>query len=148
MIASLISADLEEDKRYTFEKLRGVKELAVDGIYNFRLQALRKKWEEIVSYMPKCFVNSQLKDFIGFLLENKRKRVYVENECVFDSHFRRLNRCSLLGGENLVLLREILLSGAGEVEIKGKISELDEKYLKEYYGDKIYFVNKYFSWRN
>lgn len=145
LMASLISADLEEDKRYTLDKLRGIKELAVDGIYNFRLQPLKRKWEEIVSYMPTCFVNSQLKDFVSFLIENKHKTVFVEEQRVYDFNYRRLNRAKLLGGDELLLLREVLLSGASQVEIKGNIPSLDEKYLKEYYGDRVYFVSSFTS---
>ncbi len=142
LMASLIAADLDEDKRYTYERLKNFDDIALDGIYNFRLQPLKNKWKEIVSYMPSCFVNSQLKDFILYLLENKKKRVYVDCGRVYDSHFRRLRRCSLLGGgDKLSIVREVLLSNCGEVELSGPLPEEDEFYLKEFFSDKIYFSN-------
>ncbi len=145
LFASLIAADLSEDKKYAFEKLRNQKMIAIDGAFNFRLQPLKRKWEDVVSYIPPTFINSQLKDFVTFLLENKKKRVYIDDGKVYDSHYRRLKRCSLLGGEKASVVREVLLSNCGEVELMGRLSEEDEFYLKEFYGDKIFFSGGYFS---
>lgn len=139
LFASLIAADLEEDKKYSFERIKEYKEIAVDGIYNFRLKQLKKKWVDIVSYIPTCFMKEQLKDFISFLLENKKKRVYVDSGRVYDNHYRRLKRCSLLDGELAQITREILLSNCGEIRLSGKLPEEDEFYLKEFYNDKIIF---------
>lgn len=145
LMASLIAADLEEDKRYAYIRLKYGDEIAIDGIFNFRLKELKKKWEDIVSFMPDCFINGQLKDFITYLLENKKKRVYVDGEAVYDSTFKRLKRCDLIGGEEVKVLREILLSNCGEIELMSPVPEKDEKYLKEYYKDKILFSDKYFN---
>ena len=145
MLASLIAADLPEDKKYAAARFCCDGETAVDGVFNFRLQPLKKKWKDVASYMPETFVGSQLKDFISYLLENKKKRVYVDGGKVYDSHYRRLKRCDLLGGEDLSIVREVLLSNCGEIELTGEIPEEDEKYLKEFYGDKIIFSSGYFS---
>ena len=146
LMASLIAADLEEDKRYSFDRIKGLNDVAVDGIFNFRLQPLKRKWEDIVSYMPTCFVNSQLHEFVTYLLENKKKRVYVDDGRVYDSHYRRLSRCDLLGGgDNVRIVREVLLSNCGEIELTGEIPAEDEKYLKEFYNDKIYFSGGIFN---
>lgn len=146
LMASLIAADLDEDKKYTFEKIKYYNDIAIDGMYNFRLQPLKRKWNDIISYMPVCFVNSQLKDFITYLLENKKKRVYIDCGKVYDTHFRRLKRCSLLGGgDSVKIVREVLLSNCGEIELNGPLPKDDEFYLKEFYSDKIYFSESYFS---
>lgn len=143
LIASLIAADLDEDKKYSYEKMKIAPEIAVDGIYNFRMQPLKRKWEDIVSYIPTSFVNSQLKDFISYLLENKKKRVYIDCGNVYDCHYRLLKRSSLLGGgDNVKLVREVLLSNCGEVELLGDIPKDDEYYLKEFYSDKIIFSSE------
>lgn len=139
LMASLIAADLDEDKRYAYVKLKGEKEVAIDGLYNFRMQPLKRKWEDIVSYVPQSFVNSQLKDFISYLLENKRRRVYVDCGKVYDSHYRLLKRSSLLGGEGVEIVREVLLSNCGEIELSGELPKEDEYYIKEFYSDKIIF---------
>ena len=147
LLTSLISADFDEDKRYAVSKLKGFYEISMDGMYNFRLKLLKKKWEEIIGYMPEYFVNAQLKDFITYLLEGKKKKVYVENDKVYDADFRRLTRGNLMD-ENLQegkVIREILLNGTGEVELAGQISGLDEFYLKEYYGEKVNFTKGLFS---
>lgn len=145
LLASLIAADLPEDAGYAAERFKDVRDTAIDGIFNFRLQPLKKKWKDVASYMPDVFMNSQLKDFISYLLENKKKRVYVDNGKVYDSHYRRLKRCELLSGNDAIIVREVILSNCGEVELAGKVDETDEKYLKEYYGDKIFFSTGYLT---
>lgn len=145
LLASLIAADLPDDAKYAAERFKKDNDLPIDGIFNFRLQPLKKKWNDVASYMPEVFVNSQLKDFIGYLLENKKKRVYVDNGKVYDSHYRRLTRCDLISGKGAAVTREVLLSNCGEVELAGKVDETDEKYLKEFYGDKIIFSTGYLT---
>ena len=139
LIASLIAADLEEDKKYAFERIKKDDSIAIDGIFNFKLKQLKKKWQEIVAYIPTCFLNSQLKEFISYLIENKRKRIYVESGRVYDSHYRRLKRSTLLDGQSTLITREILLSNCGEIRLYGELPEEDEYYLKEFYNDKIVF---------
>jgi len=143
LMASLIAADLDEDKKYAFDRIKQYGEIAVDGVFNFRLKPLKKKWQDIVSYIPTCFMNAQLKEFVSFLLENKKKRVYIDQGKVYDSHFRRLKRSTLLEGEDVKIIREVLLSNCGEVELSGNIPKDDEFYLKEFYSDKIIFSGGY-----
>lgn len=143
LFASLIAADIDDDKKYAFERLKKYKEITIDGVFNFTFCPLKKKWEDIVRCIPNCFMNTQLKDFVFYLLENKKKRVYVDDGRVYDSHYRRLKRSLLLDGDNVRLIREILLSNCGEVELSGSIPKEDEYYLKEFYSDKIFFSNGY-----
>lgn len=145
LLASLIAADLDDDKKFAFDKLKTSKEMAVDGIYNFRMQAIKRKWADVASYIPMSFLSSQLKDFVYYLLESKKKRVYVDGEKVYDCHYKRLKRSDLLGGENLKIIREVLLSNCGEVELAGEIPKSDEEYLKEFFKGRIIFSSGYFS---
>lgn len=142
LLASLIAADLIEDKKYAFDRVKTVQDAAIDGIFNFRLKPLKKKWQDIAEYMPAAFIGSQLKDFVSYLLENKKKKTYIDDCKVYDNYYRRLKRCSLLGGEDGEIVREVLLSNCGEVEIRGTLPPVDEKYLKEFYGDRVYFAEK------
>ena len=139
LYASLIAAVLDDDKKYSFERIKNNREIAIDGIYNFRLKPLKNKWREVADCIPQCFLNTQLKEFISYLLENKKKRVYIDDGRVYDSHYRRLKRSSLLDGETAKIVREVLLSNCGEVELTGVIPKEDEFYLREYYSDKIIF---------
>lgn len=143
LLAGIIAADLDDDKKYAFDKIKGQSEVAIDGIYNFRLQPLKKKWGEIISYIPTGFPNTGLKEFIGFLLENKKKRIYIDDGKVYDSHYRRLKKSDLLGGGELSVLKEVLLSNCGEIEVSGAIPEGDDKYIKEFYGGRIIFSEGY-----
>ena len=147
LLTSLISADLEEDKKYALDKIKGFDEIAIDGIYNFRMVPLKKKLNEIISYMPDYFINSQLKEFIAYLIEGKQKRIYIDDNVVYDMHYRRLKKGDLMDRniEDGKIIREVILSGGGEIELNSKISLLDEKYLKEFYGDKVIISKGYFS---
>ncbi len=140
LLASLIAADLNEDKKYAFDRVKHIKEAAIDGVFNFRLKPLKAKWKDIAEYMPSCFVGEELKAFVSFLVENKKKRAYIDDCKVYDNYYRRLKRCSLLGGGEGEIIREVLLSNCGEVEIRGNLPETDEKYLKEFFGDRVYFT--------
>lgn len=140
LFSGLIAADLSDDKKYAFERVKNIKEAAIDGVFNFRLRPLKKKWRDIADYMPTYFLNSQLKDFITFLLENRKTRTYIDGCRVYDNYYRRLKRCALTGGEDCEIVREVILSNCGEVEIRGSVPPLDEKYLKEFYGEKVYFA--------
>ena len=139
LLTSLIAADFDDDKKYAYDRIKSFTEISVDGTFNFRLKPLKSKWGEVVDCIPNCFLSSQLKEFISYLIENKRKRVFVDHGKVYDSHYRRLKRSSLFGGDKIKILREILPSNCGEVELAGKIPEEDEYFLKEYYKDKIIF---------
>jgi len=146
LLTSLIAADIEEDKRYTASRLCGGT-VVLDGIFNFRLKPLKTKWAGIVGCMPEYFQGAQLKDFIVYLLEDRKRRVFVEGEKVYDSHYRRLSKGELMdkGMEEGRIIREVLLSGCGEVEVNCPLPRTDEIYLKEYFGDKIILGKGYFS---
>ena len=148
LISALISADIDEDKQYVKRRIVSEREYAVDGLFHFRLSPLRKKWESVISYVPKTFSVDKLKDFISFLLEEKKQlRIFIENGRVYDRHFRRLNRTFLTGRQYKEdkLLNEILLSGCGEAELLSPVSEGEEEYLREYLGGKIIFGKTYFN---
>ena len=62
---------------------------------------------------------------------------------MYDGHYRRLNRNLLTEYDKLNLVREVILSNCGEVELLGEIPKDDEFYLKEFYSDKITFSKRY-----
>ncbi len=146
LITSLISADVEEDKRYVIRKLKNYDEYSIDGIFNFRMKPLKEKWKEIVSYIPVNFNSLQLKDFITYLIKDKsNKKVYYENGNVYDKRFIKLNKISLLypSKNQLPVIKEILLSGAGLVEISSSLPEEDERYIKAFFENRIRFSESY-----
>ncbi len=147
LISALISADIDEDKKYIVKKVSSENEYAVDGLFNFRLSALKRKWENVLSYIPKTFSVEQLKDFIAFIMEEKAgTRVFADKGKVYDVHFRNMRRTLLtprVYGDDK-LLNEIILSGVGEAELLSPVSEAEEGYLKEYLGDKIILGKSYF----
>lgn len=148
LLTSLISADIEEDKKYVIKKLKAFTEYTLDGIFNFRLKALKEKWYDIISYVPPGFKSFQVKDFIIYLIRDKMgKRVYFDGGSVYDKRYNLLKRRELLSGDSgeISIVKEILLSGAGEVELGSPLPEKDEFYIKEFYGDRVRFNQGYFS---
>lgn len=148
LLTSLIAADIDEDKRYVVKKLKAFQEYALDGIFNFRMKALKEKWLDILSYIPAGFQSTQLKDFIIYLIKDKMgKRVYFDEGSVYDKRYNILKRRELLSGDSgeISIVKEILLSGAGEVELASPLPKNDEEYIKELYGDRVRFSNSYFS---
>ncbi len=148
LLTSLISADVDEDKKYAIKKLKGYEEYSLDGIFNFRMLPLKEKWKEIAGYIPPSFTKAQLKDFVNYLIKDKKgKRVYVEGGKVYDKRFNLLSRNKLLtlDSGNLKIVKEILLSGAGEVELCSPVPSEENKYLKEFYDNKVYYNDGYFG---
>ena len=148
LLTALISADIDEDKKYVVKKLKNYTEYTLDGIFNFRLKPLKEKWLDIVSYIPPGFQSVQLKDFIVYLIRDKMgKRVYFDGGQVYDKRYNLLKRIELLSGDSgeIPIVKEILLSGAGEVELGSPLPERDEFYLKEFYGDRVRFNANYFA---
>ncbi len=143
LLASLIAADMDEDKKYVAKRLKDLTEISLDGVYNFLLKPLKRNWAEIVTYMPCCFIDNQLCDFVSYLIADRKRKAYIEEGRVYDGHYRRLKRVELLGGDSVRLVREVLLSNSDEVEILGAIPERDEYYLKAFYKDKISFSKGY-----
>lgn len=141
LLASIISADFDDDKRYVKNKLNFVdKNVAIDGFYEFRLKNLRNKWREIANYIPEYFAESELKSFIVYLISEKSgKKIMIDGDKVYDRRLNRLKRAELLPDGDLKVIKEVLLSGASEIEIKGELPFEDEIYLREYFGDKICF---------
>lgn len=151
LLTSLISADIDEDKKYVVKKLKSYFEYTLDGIFNFRLKALKEKWLDIISYIPPGFQSTQLKDFIVYLIRDKMgKRVYFDGGVVYDKRYNLLKRTDLLSGDSgeLNIVKEILLSGAGEIELGSPLPEKDEYYLKQFYGDRVRFNSNYFEGQN
>ena len=148
LLTSLIAADIDEDKRYVVKKLKGFQEYALDGIFNFRMKPLKEKWFDILSYVPQGFQSNQLRDFIIYLIKDKGgKKVYFDEGCVYDKRYNALKRRELLSGDSgeIPIVKEILLSGAGDVELASPLPKIDEEYIKQLYGDRVRFANSYFS---
>ena len=138
---AIIAADIEEDKRYTVRKLRAFENFSIDGIFNFRLQPLKNKWREVVSFMPFFFTGSQLCDFVSFILGEKRgKKVLIEGDRVYDANFNRLTRSSLISSD-FDVVKEALLSHSANVEVVKSVSSREERELKRYFGARVCFLS-------
>lgn len=145
LYSAVIAADIDEDKRFVVKRVKLSRDCAVDGLFNFRLAPLKRKWEEIAGYIPSVFTSGQLREFVRYLVGEKRgKKAIVQNGMVYDGNYNLLERSSLLpelpeGGRDGKILREVILSASGRVEVGSEIPEADRKYLRDFYGGRISF---------
>lgn len=135
--AALIAADFEGDKAYILRKLSPSCEYAVDGIYAFRLAALREKWLHILNYIPNGFSSADLKQFCEFLVGESRHKIYLKDGAVFGENFTRLSRSRLMGEENPET--EIILSDAGFVYCLGEVDAALCDFLQKYFAERAIF---------
>ncbi len=135
--AALIAADFEGDKAFILRKLPASGEYALDGIYAFRLAALREKWTHILSYIPGGFSSVDLRQFCEFLVGESRHKIYLKDGAVFGENFTRLSRSRLMGEENPET--EIILSDAGYVYCLGEVEASLCDFLQKYFAERAIF---------
>lgn len=135
--AALIAADYESDAAFIRRKIGESGEYAIDGIYHFRLKALREKWLKIVGYVPSGFTTEDFGRFCEFLVGESRNKVYLRGNVVFGENFTPLRRSRLTGEEDLET--ELLLSDAGFVYCIGEVEEGVGDFLQKYYAERAIF---------
>lgn len=137
LLSALIAADLEVDREYILPRLVSEREFCIDGMYHFRMAALREKWQRIASYIPESFSGRDLKNFSGFLVHESRRTVYLQGQSVFREDFSPLRLSRLTGEESAE--REIMLADAGYVKCLGTVSERMGEFLQKYYPERAVF---------
>ena len=137
LCAALIAADYEGDRGYIRRKIGKKTQYAVDGIYSFRLGALREKWEKIASYVPDGFTSADLKKFCEFMVGESKNKIYLKNNTVFGENFVPLRRSRLTGEEDAET--EIILSDAGFVYCLGDVEDSLGDFLQKYYAERAIF---------
>ncbi len=137
LLTALVSADYKEDRGYILRRVRDVSQYCIDGLFHFRLQELKKRWEEIIAYIPTDMGQVGMEGFIGYLAEDGEGKIFVKNGKVYDEEYRKLSRSLLTGVASTV--GEILLCGAEQVYCFGETEEETRSFLKKYYGEKAVF---------
>lgn len=141
LLTAVIAADFAEDKKYVLSRLSLQRQHTIDGFFNFRLKELREKWLGIAACVPPVFTRGQLTEFMRFLLNTSRGKVFLKSGEVYDIRCRRLRRSALIGDASAEMntLREIVLSGAGKVQCLGSPTALQENFLKRFYEGRVSF---------
>ena len=137
LCAALIAADYDGDTGYIRRKIGRKDQYAIDGIYAFRMGALREKWEKIVSYVPEAFTSADLKKFCEFMVGESKNKIYLKGNTVFGENFVPLRRSRLTGEEDAET--EILLSDAGFVYCLGDVEDSLGDFLQKYYAERAIF---------
>jgi hypothetical protein len=132
-----VAADYKEDRTFIVRRIRGFERYCIDGLFNFRLRDMQKRWEEIVDYIPTDMGESSMDGFLEFLIEDGEGKLFLKNGKVYDEEYRPLNRSLLTGVESPV--GEILLGGAERVYCFGEVDEETQAFLKKYYREKAVF---------
>ncbi len=137
LLTALVAADYKEDKAYAMRRVRGQSQYSIDGVFHFRLRELKKRWKEIVDYIPADMGEAATEGFLGFLVEDGEGKIFLKNGKVYDESYRLLSRSSLTGEHNEI--GEILLSGAERVYCFGEPDGDVKTFLQKYYGEKAVF---------
>ena len=137
LITALVAADYKEDCGYITRRIRGCTSYCIDGLFHFRLQDLKRRWEEVAEYIPTDMGEASLEGFLGFLVEDGEGKLFLKNGKVYDEEYRPLSKSLLTGVESPI--GEIVLGGAERVYCFGEVDEDTKSFLKKYYGEKAVF---------
>ena len=137
LLSALVAADYQDDRAYVLRRVKGFENYCIDGLFHFRLQQLKKRWEEIIEYIPTNMSEVGIESFICFLVEDGKGKVFLKNGKLYDEDYRQLSRSILTGAEWTI--GEILLSSAEQVYCFGETEEEVKSFLKKYYGEKAFF---------
>ena len=137
LLTGLVAADYREDRAYVARRLRGYEQYCLDGVFHFRLQELKKRWDGIVEYIPTDMGEAAMEGFLEFLASDGEGKLFLKNGKAYDEEYRPLTRSLLTGVESAV--GEILLGGAEQVYCFGEVDEETRAFLKKYYGKKAVF---------
>ena len=137
LITALVAADYKEDRAHVARRLCGFASYSLDGVFHFRLQELKRRWEGVVDYVPTDMGVASLENFLEFLTEDGEGKLFVKDGKVYDEEYRLLSRSVLTGNASAV--GEILLGNAGQVYCFGEPDKDTGVFLKKYYGGKVVF---------
>ncbi len=137
LITALVSADYKDDRGYVMRRIRNFNSYSLDGMFHFRLQELKKRWEGIVDYIPTDMGEASLDGFLSFLTEDGVGKIFIKDGRVYGEDYRPLSRSLLTGVEST--LGEIILGGAEWVYCFGDLDEDTKSFLKKYYAEKVIF---------
>ena len=137
LITALVAADFQDDRAYVARRLCGFESYSLDGVFHFRLQELKRRWEGVVEYVPTDMGVESLENFLEFLTEDGEKKLFLKDGKVYDEEYRLLSRSMLTGKASAV--GEILLGNAGQVYCFGETDKDTGIFLKKYYGGKVIF---------
>ena len=140
LFTALVAADYKDDRGYVLRRIRGFENYCIDGMFHFRLQELKRRWEEIIDCIPVNMGEVGIDSFIGFLIEDGEGKVFLKNGKVYDEDYRPLSR-SMLTGE-FWTMGEVLLSGAEQVYCFGEVEEATKVFLKKILRRKSIFLLK------
>ncbi len=137
LLTALVAADYKDDCAYVKRQIRGYESYCIDGMFHFRLQELKKRWEGIIEYIPTDMGEASMDGFIGFLTEDGEGKLFLKDGKAYGEDYRPLSRSLLTGVASTV--GEILLGGAERVYCFGRTDEETTAFLKKYYGEKAIF---------
>ena len=137
LLTALVAADYQDDRNFVLRRIRGFGCYCLDGMFHFRLQDLKKRWDGVVDYVPTAMGESSMEGFLEFLAEDGDGKVFLKSGKVYDEEYRPLNKSLLTGIASPI--GEILISGAEYVYCFGDVDEETRRFLEKYYEGKAVF---------
>ena len=137
LLTALVAADYPEDKVLIARRVRGFTSYCLDGLFHFRLQELKKRWEEVINYVPLDMGEEGMEGFLEFVAEDGQGKIFLKSGKAYDEEYRPLTKSLLTGVSSLI--GEVLLSGAERIYCFGEVDEETANFLKKYYREKVIF---------
>ena len=137
LLTALVAADYREDWAYIVRRIRSSACYCLDGMFHFRLQELKKRWDGIVDYVPTDMGEASVDGFLEFLTDDGEGKLFLKNGKVYDEEYRPLSKSLLTGVESPI--GEILIGGAEKVYCFGEVDSNTRAFLEKYYGEKAVF---------
>ena len=137
LLTALVAADYKEDKAYIARRIVGFENYCLDGVFHFRLQRLKHRWEEVIDYVPADMGASSMDGFMEFLAEDGEEKLFIKDGKVYDKEYHVLSKSALTGRQSIVA--ELLLGGAGEIYCFGQTDQQTTAFLKRYYPTRTVF---------
>ena len=110
LLTALVAADYREDKAFVAKRLRGFSQYCLDGVFHFRLQALKQRWDGIVEYIPTDMSESAAEGFLEFLAEDGTETVVAQSSAYtsFQSVLSALANAFMTYCKRLTLIVDLL----------------------------------------
>lgn len=132
LLTALVAADYREDRAHIVRKLQGIRTYCLDGVFHFRLQELKRRWDGISEYVPTDMDETALDGFVEFLTEDGEGKLFLKDGRAYGEDYRLQSKSLLTGVQSPI--GEILLGGVRRVYCFGEVDDDTKKFLKKYYG--------------
>ncbi len=126
LVCSMLHFDSDFEGNIVRKVLSEIDDFNLDGIYNFRLRALRESWSEMIEVANRLVDNSlddsEIFDIAAFITgsDNEKNQLLIKNGSIKNLTLRRkVEIVRLFDNDEFNLLSAIILESPGEIVLEG-----------------------------